>query len=106
MRTWTTGQGPASTTVTGTTGWDAALLDGLADDIGRRADLRELVSDLGRLPEDPTVFHAFGWHGSGVNGAQAGARPLAHGRAARREGRGDHAHDRAAWEAFLLGQAP
>jgi RNA polymerase sigma factor (sigma-70 family) len=27
-------------------------LDGLADDVGRRADLRELVADLARLPED------------------------------------------------------
>src|SRR5688572_6946451 len=26
--------------------------DGLADDVSRRADLRELVDDLGRLPED------------------------------------------------------
>lgn len=32
---------------------------------------------VGRLEEDPTVFHAFGWHGSGVNGAQVGARLLA-----------------------------
>jgi RNA polymerase sigma factor (sigma-70 family) len=27
-------------------------LDGLTDDVGRRADLRELVADLARLPED------------------------------------------------------
>jgi RNA polymerase sigma factor (sigma-70 family) len=27
-------------------------LDGLADDVGRRADLRELVADLARLPEE------------------------------------------------------
>ena len=27
-------------------------LDGLAEDVGRRADLRELVADLARLPED------------------------------------------------------
>ena len=26
--------------------------DGLAEDVARRADLRELVADLGRLPED------------------------------------------------------
>ncbi len=32
---------------------------------------------VGRLAEDPTVFHAFGWHGSGVNGAQVGGRLLA-----------------------------
>ena len=30
-----------------------------------------------RLEDDPSVFHAFGWHGSGVNGAQVGARLLA-----------------------------
>lgn len=32
---------------------------------------------VGRLPEDPTVFHAFGWHGSGVNGANVAGRLLA-----------------------------
>ena len=32
---------------------------------------------VGRLAQDPTVFHAFGWHGSGVNGAQVGGRLLA-----------------------------
>ena len=26
--------------------------DGMSDDVARRADLRELVADLGRLPED------------------------------------------------------
>ena len=32
---------------------------------------------VGGLADDPTVFHAFGWHGSGVNGAQVGGRMLA-----------------------------
>lgn len=32
---------------------------------------------IGRLADAPTVYHAFGWHGSGVNGAQVGARLLA-----------------------------
>lgn len=32
---------------------------------------------VGRLEDDATVFHAFGWHGSGVNGAQVGGRLLA-----------------------------
>ncbi len=32
---------------------------------------------VGRLPDDPSVFHAFGWHGSGVNGAQTAGRLLA-----------------------------
>lgn len=32
---------------------------------------------VGRLAGDASVFHAFGWHGSGVNGAQVGARLLA-----------------------------
>jgi glycine/D-amino acid oxidase-like deaminating enzyme len=32
---------------------------------------------VGRLPDDPTVFHAFGWHGSGVNGANLAGRLLA-----------------------------
>ena len=32
---------------------------------------------VGRLADDPSVFHAFGWHGSGVNGAQTGGRLLA-----------------------------
>ncbi|TVQ54139.1 MAG: FAD-binding oxidoreductase [Rhodobacteraceae bacterium] len=32
---------------------------------------------VGRLPDDPTVFHAFGWHGSGVNGAAVAGRLLA-----------------------------
>ena len=37
--------------------------DGLADDVSRRADLRELVADLGRLPEDQRgalVLHELG----------------------------------------------
>ena len=32
---------------------------------------------VGQLSEDRTVFHAFGWHGSGVNGAQVAGRLLA-----------------------------
>lgn len=32
---------------------------------------------LGAMRDDPTVFHAFGWHGSGVNGAQVGGRLIA-----------------------------
>ncbi len=32
---------------------------------------------VGLLAEDPTIGHAFGWHGSGINGAQVGARFLA-----------------------------
>ena len=32
---------------------------------------------IGQLPDDPSVSHAFGWHGSGVNGAQVGGRMLA-----------------------------
>jgi glycine/D-amino acid oxidase-like deaminating enzyme len=31
---------------------------------------------IGATPDDPTVFHAFGWHGSGVNGATLGGRLL------------------------------
>ncbi len=31
---------------------------------------------IGALPDDPSVFHAFGWHGSGVNGATLGGRLL------------------------------
>ncbi len=38
---------------------------------------RALTPAVGRLPDDPSVFHAFGWHGSGVNGAQLGGRLLA-----------------------------
>lgn len=32
---------------------------------------------IGVMAGDPHVFHAFGWHGSGVNGAQVGGRLLA-----------------------------
>ncbi len=32
---------------------------------------------VGRLTEDASVHHAFGWHGSGVNGAQVAGRLLA-----------------------------
>ena len=38
---------------------------------------RALRPSLGALPDDPTVFHAFGWHGSGVNGATLGGRLVA-----------------------------
>jgi glycine/D-amino acid oxidase-like deaminating enzyme len=38
---------------------------------------RAFAPAVGRLSDDPTVFHAFGWHGSGVNGAQVAARLLA-----------------------------
>jgi glycine/D-amino acid oxidase-like deaminating enzyme len=38
---------------------------------------RAYAPAVGRLPDDPTVFHAFGWHGSGVNGAQVAGRLLA-----------------------------
>lgn len=38
---------------------------------------RALTPAVGRLAEDASVFHAFGWHGSGVNGAQVGGRLLA-----------------------------
>jgi glycine/D-amino acid oxidase-like deaminating enzyme len=31
---------------------------------------------VGATADDPTVFHAFGWHGSGVNGATLGGRLL------------------------------
>ncbi len=36
-----------------------------------------LTPCVGLLPDDPTVGHAFGWHGSGINGAQVGGRLLA-----------------------------
>jgi glycine/D-amino acid oxidase-like deaminating enzyme len=38
---------------------------------------RALSPAVGRLPDDPGVYHAFGWHGSGVNGAQVAGRLLA-----------------------------
>ncbi|MFN3614527.1 MAG: NAD(P)/FAD-dependent oxidoreductase [Rubrimonas sp.] len=38
---------------------------------------RAYAPAVGRLPDDPTVLHAFGWHGSGVNGAQVAGRLLA-----------------------------
>jgi glycine/D-amino acid oxidase-like deaminating enzyme len=38
---------------------------------------RAYAPAVGRLADDPTVHHAFGWHGSGVNGAQVAGRLLA-----------------------------
>jgi glycine/D-amino acid oxidase-like deaminating enzyme len=38
---------------------------------------RAFTPAVGRLSDDPTVFHAFGWHGSGVNGANLAGRLLA-----------------------------
>ncbi|SDZ79277.1 NAD(P)/FAD-dependent oxidoreductase [Rubrimonas cliftonensis] len=38
---------------------------------------RAYAPAVGRLPDDASVFHAFGWHGSGVNGAQTAGRLLA-----------------------------
>lgn len=38
---------------------------------------RAYAPAVGRLADDPTVLHAFGWHGSGVNGAQVAGRLLA-----------------------------
>ncbi len=45
-----------------------------------RADLRDRQLHAGGRAAGRrirTVFHAFGWHGSGVNGAQVGGRLLA-----------------------------
>lgn len=36
-----------------------------------------LTPSVGLLPDDPTIGHAFGWHGSGITGAQVGGRLLA-----------------------------
>jgi glycine/D-amino acid oxidase-like deaminating enzyme len=36
-----------------------------------------LTPSVGLLRDDPTIGHAFGWHGSGINGAQVGGRFLA-----------------------------
>ncbi|MHA1529400.1 MAG: NAD(P)/FAD-dependent oxidoreductase [Alphaproteobacteria bacterium] len=36
-----------------------------------------LTPSVGLLGDDPTIGHAFGWHGSGINGAQVGGRLLA-----------------------------
>lgn len=36
-----------------------------------------LTPSVGLLPDDPTIGHAFAWHGSGINGAQVGGRLLA-----------------------------
>ena len=36
-----------------------------------------LTPSVGLLDDDPSVAHAFGWHGVGINGAQTGARFLA-----------------------------
>ena len=38
---------------------------------------RDLKPSVGALPDDPTVFHAFAWHGSGINSAQTAGRLLA-----------------------------
>jgi len=38
---------------------------------------RAMAPAVGRLADDASVFHAFGWHGSGVNGAQVAGRLLA-----------------------------
>jgi glycine/D-amino acid oxidase-like deaminating enzyme len=36
-----------------------------------------MTPSVGLLHDDPTIGHAFGWHGSGINGAQVGGRLLA-----------------------------
>ena len=36
-----------------------------------------LTPSVGRLTDDPSIGYAFAWHGSGINGAQVGARFLA-----------------------------
>jgi len=36
-----------------------------------------LTPSVGLLGDDPGIGHAFGWHGSGINGAQVGGRLLA-----------------------------
>ena len=36
-----------------------------------------LTPSVGLLRDDPTIGHAFGWHGVGINGAQVGGRLLA-----------------------------
>jgi len=36
-----------------------------------------LTPSVGLLHDDPSIGHAFGWHGSGINGAQVGGRLLA-----------------------------
>ena len=61
----------------------AAAFNGL-DDIeidyhwnGPICATRALKPSVGALPDDPTVFHAFAWHGSGVNAAQTAGRLLA-----------------------------
>ena len=36
-----------------------------------------LTPSVGLLRDDPTIGHAFAWHGSGINGAQVGGRLLA-----------------------------
>ncbi len=38
---------------------------------------RDLKPSVGALPDDPSVFHAFAWHGSGINSAQTAGRLLA-----------------------------
>jgi glycine/D-amino acid oxidase-like deaminating enzyme len=36
-----------------------------------------MTPSVGLLRDDPSIGHAFGWHGSGINGAQVGGRLLA-----------------------------
>ncbi len=36
-----------------------------------------MTPSVGLLHDDPTIGHAFGWHGNGINGAQIGGRQLA-----------------------------
>ena len=36
-----------------------------------------MTPSVGLLRDDPSIGHAFGWHGSGINGAQTGGRLLA-----------------------------
>ncbi len=36
-----------------------------------------MTPSVGLLHDDPGIGHAFGWHGSGINGAQTGGRLLA-----------------------------
>ena len=36
-----------------------------------------MTPSVGLLRDDPTIGHAFGWHGVGINGAQIGGRLLA-----------------------------
>lgn len=38
---------------------------------------RRLTPSIGQLPDEPTVFHAFGWHGSGINMGTLAGRLIA-----------------------------